>query len=130
MANRRRQLDMAHALAPHPRQGDFHPAFFADDALVFHALVLAAQALVILDRPEDAGAEQPVPLRLESAVIDGFGLLDLTKRPAQNLLWRGDGNTDAVKHLGRRLRGEEIHDLLIHSLLLCNTLARCPRPGA
>jgi hypothetical protein len=49
---------------------------------VLHALVLAAQALVVLDRPEDAGAEQAVPLRLEGAVVDGLGLLDLAERPA------------------------------------------------
>src|SRR5438270_6207980 len=40
------------------RQRDLDRALLADDALVLHALVLAAQALVILDRPEDAGAEQ------------------------------------------------------------------------
>ena len=71
------QLDMAHAVAAHFLHRDFDAALFADDALVLHALVLAAQAFVILHRPEDAGAEQPVPLRLEGAVIDGLGLFDL-----------------------------------------------------
>ena len=33
------------------------PALFADDAPVLHALVLAAQALVVLHRAEDARAE-------------------------------------------------------------------------
>jgi hypothetical protein len=70
------QFDMAHALAPDARQGHFDRALFADDALVLHALVLAAQALVVLDRPEDAGAEQAVALGLEGAVVDGLRLLD------------------------------------------------------
>src|SRR5207247_1926374 len=70
MRDRRRQLDMAHAVAPHLRQGDLDAALLADDAAIFHPLVLAAQALVILDRPEDPGAEQAVPLRLEGAVVD------------------------------------------------------------
>ena len=70
------EFDMAHALAPDPRQRHFDRALLADDALVLHALVLAAQALVVLDRPEDARAEQAVTLRLEGAVVDGLRLLD------------------------------------------------------
>src|SRR5262249_31790871 len=61
----RGELDMPHALAPHARERDLDRALLADDALVLHALVLAAQALVILDRPEDARAEQAVALGLE-----------------------------------------------------------------
>ena len=69
-------LDMPHALAPHARQRHLDRALLADDALVLHALVLAAQALVVLDRAEDARAEQPVALGLEGAVVDGlYGFL-------------------------------------------------------
>ena len=85
MGNRSRQLDMAHAFAPHLRKGDFNAALFADDALVLHALVLAAQAFVILHRSENARAEQAVTLRLEGAVVDGFRLLDFAERPRQDL---------------------------------------------
>ena len=80
--DRRGQLDMAHALAADLRDGDLDAALLADDALVLHALVLAAQALVILDRTEDARAEQAVTLGLERAVVDRLGLLDLAERPA------------------------------------------------
>ena len=52
MRNRRRQLDMAHALTAHLLKRDFDTAFLADDAAILHPLVLAAQALVILDRAE------------------------------------------------------------------------------
>src|SRR6185437_224925 len=79
--DRGRQLDVAHALAPHARQRHFHRAFLADDALILHPLVLAAQALVVLDRSEDARAEQTVALGLEGAVIDGLRLFDLAVRP-------------------------------------------------
>ncbi len=51
------ELDMAHALATHLGQRDFNAAFFADHATVLQPLVLAAQALVVLDRPENLGAE-------------------------------------------------------------------------
>ena len=113
----RRERDMAHALAPHARQRHFDAALLADDALVLHPLILAAQALVVLDRPEDAGAEQAVPLRLERAVVDRLGLLDLAERPRENLLGRGDRNLDLIERLRRGDRGERIGDFLVHSRL-------------
>src|SRR6202008_1603494 len=97
MRDRRRELDVAHALAPHAAERDFDRALLADDALVLHALVLAAQALVILDRPEDSGAEQAVALGLEGAVVDGLRLFDLAVRPRQNLLRARDADPDLVK---------------------------------
>ncbi len=93
------QLDMAHALAADLRDGNLDAALLADDALVLHALVLAAQALVILDRTEDARAEQAVTLGLERAVVDGFRLLDLAERPGPDALWRGDPDLDLVEGL-------------------------------
>src|SRR5205807_6725318 len=58
-----------------------HPAAVADHAAVADALVLAAMTLPVLHRTEDALAEQPVPLRLERAVVDGLGLRHLAPRP-------------------------------------------------
>src|SRR4051812_32488807 len=114
MRDRRRELDMAHALAPHARQRHLDRALLADDALILHALVLAAQALVILDRAEDARAKQAVPFRLESPVVDRLRLFDLAVRPRENLLRARDGNPDLVEDLSRHLRAEEIHNFLIH----------------
>src|SRR6266508_4537435 len=108
---------MAHALAPHPRERDLDAALLADDALVLHALVFAAQALVVLDRPEDARAEQPVALGLEGAVVDGLRLLDLAVGPGKNLFRARDRDPDLVEDLSRHLRAEKIHDLLIHHRL-------------
>src|SRR5919206_375584 len=98
--------DVAHAVAPHARQRDLDAALLADDALVLHALVLPAQALVILDRPENARAEQAVALRLERAVVDGLGLFDLAVGPGQNLFRARDRNPDLVEDLSRHLRAE------------------------
>jgi hypothetical protein len=117
----RGQLDMAHALAANARQRDFHAALFADDALVLHALVLAAQALVVLDRSKNARAEETVTLGLERAVVDGLRLLDLAERPGQNLFRAGERNPDGIEHLRRGLGIEEIHDLLVHTVLLMGT---------
>ena len=77
MRNRSGQLNVAHALAAHLGTGDFHAAAVADLALVADALILAAMALPVLLRPENALAEQAVALRLQGAVVDGFRLLDL-----------------------------------------------------
>src|SRR5450830_950923 len=114
MCNRRGQFDMAHALAPHARQRDLDRALLADDALVLHALVLAAQAFVILDRPEDARAEQAVALGLEGTIVDRLGLLDLAVGPREDLFRTRYRNPDLVEDLSRSLRAEKIHHLLIH----------------
>src|SRR5690606_13994992 len=96
-------------------------ALLADDALVLHALVLAAQALIVLDRPEDARAEQAVALGLEGTVVDRLRLLDLTERPRRDLVGAGDRDADRIECLHRRLRIEKVHDLLVHAVLLCGT---------
>ncbi len=109
---------MAHAVAAHLLHRDFDAAFLADDALVFHALVLAAQTLIVLHRPEDAGAEQPVPFRLEGAIVDRFGFLDLAMRPAQDLIRTRQRNANPVK--GWNLLGllEDVDHFLIHRIPL------------
>src|SRR5204863_455837 len=117
VGDRSGQLDVAHALAADLGNGHLDAALFADDALVLHALVLAAQALVILDRAEDARAEQAVALRLEGAVVDGLRLFDLAIGPGQNLLGARDRDADLVEDLRRHLRAEEIHHFLIHSIV-------------
>src|SRR6185369_10422108 len=116
MCNRRGQFDMAHALAAHFGKGDFDAALLADDAAILHALVLAAQALVVLDRPKDTGAEQTIPLRLEGAVVDGFRFLDLAVRPRANTLRAGDGNPDVIEGLRARRLVQDV-DQLAHALL-------------
>src|SRR5260370_21633212 len=126
MRHRSGELDMTHPLAPYARQRHLDRALFADDALVLHALVLAAQALVVLDRPKDARAEQAVALGLEGPVIDGLRLFDLAVGPGQNLLRARDRNPDLVEDLSRHLPAEKIHDLLVHFILrLPTTVGRC-----
>ena len=57
MGHGRCQFDMTHALAAYFGLNDLNTAFFAHDTAVLHALVLTAQAFVILCRTEYAGAE-------------------------------------------------------------------------
>jgi hypothetical protein len=54
MGDRRGQFDMPHALAAHLAERHLDAALLADDTAILHALVLAAQALIVLDRTEDA----------------------------------------------------------------------------
>ncbi len=121
VGDRRGQLDVAHPLAADARQGDFDAALLADDALVLHALVLAAQALVVLRRTKDAGAEQAVALRLERPVVDGLGLLDLAERPRADLLRRGQGDTDTVEGRSGLDRIEDVQDFLVHLDSFCGS---------
>jgi hypothetical protein len=100
---RRRQVDVTHAVTAHLGLRDFNAALLADHATVLQALVLAAQALVILDRTKDLGAEQPVALRLEGAVVDGLRLLDFAERPAADLLRRCQTDPDGIE---MHIRGE------------------------
>src|SRR5262249_518888 len=116
VANRRRKLDMPQALPPDLGQRHLDTALLADNAFVLHALVLAAQALVILHRAENARAEQPVALRLEGAVVDRLRLLDLPIGPGQNFLRARNADANLVEILLLDLRTEEIDDFLIHSL--------------
>jgi hypothetical protein len=66
---------------------------------VLQALVLAAQALVVLDRAKDLGAEQAIALRLEGAVVDGFRLFDFAVGPGTDLLRRRETDGDRVEFL-------------------------------
>src|SRR6266581_188960 len=96
------------AISAHFRLGHFDAALLAYDAAMLQALVLAAQALVILDRAEYLGAEQAVPLRLEGPVVDRFRLLDFAVGPRTDLLGRGQADGDGVEFLFLRYLLKEI----------------------
>src|SRR5579872_5430871 len=108
---------MAHALTANLRDSDFDAALFADNTLVLHALVLAAQAFVVLDRAEDSGAKQAITLGLERAVVDRFGLLDLAEGPAADLVGRRDSDADFVEGFGLCDRVREVRQF-VHVLKL------------
>ena len=93
------QVDVAHALATHLGLRHFHAALLADHAAVLQALVLAAQALVVLDRAEDLGAEQAVTLGLEGTVVDGLGLLHFAEGPGTDFLGRCQADLDGIEML-------------------------------
>ncbi len=107
--DRRGQFDVPHAFAAHFGQRDFHAAFFADDAAEFHAFVFSAQAFVVLDGPENAGAEQTVSFRFESAVVDRFGLFDFAVRPGTDTFRRRQRDLNLIKRLCPRYRTENFH---------------------
>jgi hypothetical protein len=97
VGHRRRQRDVPHPLAPDLRLDHLDAALLTHDAAVLHALVLAAVALVVLDRTEDLGTEEPVAFRLERPVVDRLGLLDFPVRPLPDLLRRRDRNPQRVE---------------------------------
>src|SRR5262249_2695299 len=92
-----REVDVAHALAADLRARDLDAAALADDPLVADPLVLAAVALPVLRRTEDALAEEPVLLGLQRAVIDRLRLRYLAVTPASDLLARSEADLDCVE---------------------------------
>jgi hypothetical protein len=114
---RRGELDVAHALSAHLGERHLHAALLADHAAVLQALVLAAQALVVLHRPEDLGAEQAVALGFEGPVVDRLRLLHLAVRPRPDLLGRGQARLDRVEFLFLRYLLEQIEQCFHASLL-------------
>src|SRR6185503_9200549 len=97
VADGRGEVDVAHALTAHLGPRDLDAAALADDALVADALVLAAVALPVLGRTEDALAEQPVLLGLQRAVVDRLRLGDLARAPGADLLGGGETDLDGVE---------------------------------
>ncbi len=97
VADGRRQVDVAHALATDLGARHFHAAALADDALVADALVLTAVALPVLGGTEDALAEQPVLLGLERPVVDRLRLRDLARAPGADLLGGREADLDGVE---------------------------------
>src|SRR4051812_30465991 len=95
--DRRGQVDVAHPLTADLLPSHLDAAALADDPLVADALVLAAVALPVLRRTEDALAEKAVALGLERAVVDGLGLRYLARRPVANLLARREPDSDRVE---------------------------------
>src|SRR6185436_12101230 len=97
VADRAGQLDVAHPLAADLRAGDLDAALVADDALVADPLVLAAVALPVLGRTEDALVEQAILLGLERPVVDGLGLRHLALRPLPDLVRAGERDADRAE---------------------------------
>jgi hypothetical protein len=119
--DRRRELDVAHALAAHLGERDLYATLLADDATVLEPLVLAAQALVVLHRPEDLRAEEAVALGLEGPVIDRLRLLHFAVRPRPDLLRRCEADLDRVELFFLRDLLKEIQQCFHRTL-------RVPRP--
>jgi hypothetical protein len=90
---------VTHPLAAYLLARHFDAAALADDALVADALVLAAVALPVLRRTEDALAEQTVALGLERAVVDRLRLRYLAGGPVADLLARGKPDANGVEFI-------------------------------
>ena len=69
---------MPHALTAYLLLRDFYTASVTDDTTIADALVLTAVALEVLDRAEDALAEEAITLGLVGTIVDGLGLQHFT----------------------------------------------------
>jgi hypothetical protein len=64
---------------------------------VAETLVLTADTFIVLHRTEDLGAEEAVPLWLESTIVDRFRLGNLAERPAPDLLWARKRDLESIE---------------------------------
>lgn len=107
MRSRGSQFDVAHTLTAYFSLGHFNAALLTDDATVFQALVLTAQALVIFYRPKDTGAEKAVTFWFERTVVDGFRLLTSPKTMNGSCLAKPE-QFDRIKLFGFSLRFQKL----------------------
>ncbi len=85
---------MAHAFPAHLALNNLDAAFLADYSAMLHALVLAAIAFIVFDRPENLGAKQSITLGFESPVVDSLWFLNFAVRPLANFLRAGQPNAN------------------------------------
>src|SRR6185295_15854281 len=97
VGDRHRQLDVAHPLTPDARQGHFHPAPIADNALVLDPLVLSAGAFPIAGWSENPLAKQAALFRLEGPIIDRLRILDFAFAPRPHRVRGGDADGDLIE---------------------------------
>src|SRR5262249_6756722 len=97
MADRGRQVDMAHTLTTHFRASNFYTAFITDDAFKTHTFVFTAITLPVFGWPKDTLTEETVFFWLECPIIDCFRLRNLTIAPTTDLLGAGKADADSVK---------------------------------
>ena len=86
MSYRRSQIDMTKSFTTNLGRDYLNTAFFANDATMLHALVLAAVAFVILGRTKYLCTEQAITFRLEGTVVNSLRLLYLAMRTLANLV--------------------------------------------
>ena len=92
-----RQRDVPHPLAPNLRPRHLYAAAVAHDPLVTDLLVLAAVALPVLRRAEDALAEETFLFGPQGAVIDRLGLRHLSIGPQLDLIRRSQRDSDRIE---------------------------------
>src|SRR5210317_2671262 len=108
MCDRAGQFDVRHTLTANLRLRYLNTTFFADNTAMLEALVLPAQALVVLDRAEDLCTEQAVTFWLERAVVDRLRLLDLAKRPRPDHVGRRQTDANRIEVVDRVLVFEKL----------------------
>ena len=97
MRNRRRQVDVTHALTTYFGLSYFNTTLLTDHTTVLETLVLTTQTFVIFDRTKDTRTEQTITFWLEGTVVNGFWLFNFTKRPGTNHIRRGEADADCIE---------------------------------
>ena len=129
MSHGTRQFDVAHALTTDLGHGDFNTTLLTDHTTVLHALVLAAQTLVVLHRAEDFGTEQTFTLRVEGTVVNGFRLFNFTEGSGTDHFRRRQTDTNGIELVGWSLGFQQIQQIFHYRLLLAEFKAGTAVPA-
>ena len=97
MRNRSCQLNVAHSFTANGSLRDFDAAAIADNTLIADLLVLAAGALPVLCRTEDALAEQTVTLRLLRTIVNRLRLLYFAIGPFPDFFRGSEANPNRTE---------------------------------
>jgi hypothetical protein len=72
---------MTHALTSDLGLSYFNSAAVADDAFMLHPFIFTAVTFPVSGRTEDPFTEEAAFFRLETAIVNGFWILDFTETP-------------------------------------------------
>ena len=64
----------------------FMATLLTDDPAMLEALVLTAETFIVVDRSEQLGTKQAIPLRFESTVVNRLRFFDFTEGPRPDFL--------------------------------------------
>ena len=105
VGNRNCKFNVSHTFTTDFAQSNFHTATVADDTFVLDPFVFSAVTFPVAGRSENTFTEQTAFFRLQTSVIDGFRILNLTVTPGPDHFGRSHFDDNRFKCGCLRLRG-------------------------
>jgi hypothetical protein len=94
-----RKLNVTHTFTANFCERDFYATLLTNDPAMLKALVLTAQAFIVLDRPKNTRTEKSVTFWLEGTIVNRLWLLYFAKRPRTDHLWRREPDSQGIEFI-------------------------------